>query len=485
MDETVRSLRAQLRSVLIPALLTIVLAVGSAFAASRDRSGHFPAGIFKDFNAFYCAGAAVNRGADPYLAEPIGSCEAAAKPWGLYRTPPHLVYPAPLPGYALGFFGLLACLPYGVAAAAWTVLLSGAFWTTVAATRALLGGPLVPLVAAYALVDGYASFALGQVAPFAVLGIVLAAWAGRADRSRVAVLGIGLAAIEPHLALPAALSLLIRRPRLRVPLVLLAVGLAAVSLGAIGPERNAEYFLRVLPAHTAAETANEKQFSLTHAAWRLGLSESAAARGGDASYALMTLLGILCAGSVARRMRDGAYLVAVPSLFLLVGGPFVHIVQMAAAIPAALLLHRHAETPAERRLLGVAIAALAVPWVQFVNLGDELIPIVGATTAVLAWQYVERTPAVVGAAAIGSAALLAGIASLAVVAPADNAAALAAVWDPRALAEVSWRTNVLTVGTVDAGAYLLAKAPTWAGLLIVVGCAIRRSRSVVFALTND
>ena len=84
------------------------------------------AGFLIDFRAFYCAGAALDAGADPYRAEPLRSCEVAA--WEAFPAGyPEVAVPAPLPGYALTPFALLARLPYGVAAALWECALVAAF----------------------------------------------------------------------------------------------------------------------------------------------------------------------------------------------------------------------------------------------------------------------------------------------------------------------------------------------------------------------
>ncbi|MGB8204982.1 MAG: hypothetical protein WCE83_09910, partial [Candidatus Baltobacteraceae bacterium] len=46
-----------------------VLALLAALASPSLR----PPAVLRDFNAFYCAGASIDRGADPYRAEPLGS----------------------------------------------------------------------------------------------------------------------------------------------------------------------------------------------------------------------------------------------------------------------------------------------------------------------------------------------------------------------------------------------------------------------------
>src|SRR5580700_3565277 len=83
-----------------------------------------PQSLLRDFNAFYCAGETIVHRADPYRNEPLGTCErSAGRPDFLERAPAYLAVPAPLPGYALAPFVLLALLPYAAAAGAWTFIL--------------------------------------------------------------------------------------------------------------------------------------------------------------------------------------------------------------------------------------------------------------------------------------------------------------------------------------------------------------------------
>ncbi len=445
------------------------LCVAIAWGSTFDSSGLLPKGLLKDFNAFYCAGAALDEHANPYLNEPLGSCESAPKPLGLYAPPPHLVYPAPLPGYALAVFGALARLPYGAAAVLWILVLCAAGWVAVRATHALAGGSLAPVAAAYALGTGYAALCLGQVAALAVGGIALAAVAARRERPWLAAAALSVAAIEPHVALPAGLSLFAFSPRARVPLALAAVALCALSVGSLGIARNVQYFREVLPAHVYAEQLNDKQFSLTYVLRRLGADAPAARALGEASYVLMLALGLRQARRLARASGDAAYLAAIPPLFAVAGGPFVHIFQIGAALPAGFLLRAGAARG--RATLGVAIVLLAVPWVQFANVGTIFALMVPLAAGVCCFGLVSPSPWRIGLVAGGAIALLAALESLLTAAPPLPAAAFAAHWQPQALAEESWALYMATYGSFDEGLYTLAKLPTWLGLAALIAAA--------------
>src|SRR5579883_636545 len=62
-----------------------------------------------DFRAFYCAARVAAHRADPYLTEPLRSCEVAIGTTPFFRKNPGVTIPAPLPGYAIA-----ALMPLGV-----------------------------------------------------------------------------------------------------------------------------------------------------------------------------------------------------------------------------------------------------------------------------------------------------------------------------------------------------------------------------------
>src|ERR1700686_3618193 len=115
--------------------LAAVAAAVAVAALFYFRPETRPSALMRDFNAFYCAGAALDRGADPYRADPLGACERAPRPAWLSRGTPNLSAPAPLPPSALAPFTALAHLPYALAAIAWRIILLLAPLVTVAVMR--------------------------------------------------------------------------------------------------------------------------------------------------------------------------------------------------------------------------------------------------------------------------------------------------------------------------------------------------------------
>jgi hypothetical protein len=428
-----------------------------------------PAGLLRDFNAFYCAGQTLNAGADPYRAEPLGGCERAPKPGPLLAGQAWLTAPAPLPPYALVPFRALALVPYVWAGIVWTLLGIGAVGVAVWAMRGLTGLPLVPLIAAFALGDGYASLCLGQVAPIAVAAIAVAAWLLREGRDEWAGCAAGAAMIEPHIGLPLCASLFVWRARTRLPLLGCAVLCVAASVLAAGAPISLEYVRAVLPAHAASEIANEKQFSLTYALHRLGAPDEAALRAGELWYAVMLVGGIWAARRLATRYDNAATIALIPPAIAVFGGPFVHVIQIAAALPAALLLY--VAVPARlQRTIGIAIVALAIPWIQFANLGTIFVGFAALAAALLAASFVDDRPifsVIACCAAIGIVET-----AIALVRPVPDVSALLRIhYDPAALAERSWQLYVRAIGTANAAAFDFAKIPT-VGALCALACAV-------------
>jgi len=425
-----------------------------------------PAGLLRDFNAFYCAGQALDRGADPYRAEPLGSCERVPKPPPLLSIGPGLAMPAPLPPYALGPFAILARLPFVAAAALWTLALALCVAIAVLCLQRLTGLPTATLAFAFLLGDGYAALALGQVAPVAVAAIALCALMLAEGRDEIAACAAGVAMLEPHLGLPVCASLFCWRARTRLPLLVVAAACCAVSCAIAGFATSLEYLRQVVPAHALSEVANEKQFSLNYALCRLHVPVEIALRAGEVWYAVAVAAAVWAAGRIARRGGNVGSIAAVPAALAVFGGPFVHISQIAAALPAALLLY--APNRAERRpALGPVIVALAIPWVQFADLGTIFVVLAALVAAYLAHALVDARPAT--AAIAGCAALLfieAAIAALTSVP--DASRALVAHYDPTALAEASWTLYVRSIGTVNAAAFDFAKLPTVAALSALV-----------------
>jgi hypothetical protein len=176
-------------------------------------------------------------------------------------------------------------------------------------------------------------------------------------------LGASLGALEPHLAAPVWLALLLFVPRARVPLAVAGAGLVGLSL-AFGTGLSVEFITSVIPGHARSEAYNfPAQYSLTALLVMLGAPLRAALALGSLSYAVMLALGLALGAHLARRFDDPAFFVVTPLATVLIGGPFVHVHQMAAAVPLGLmLLGRLPRRSASFAAVAFAVCALAVPW---------------------------------------------------------------------------------------------------------------------------
>jgi len=361
------------------------LAFGAALAVAFGALGFFnlrqPSGVGPfnnptDFVAFYCAGAVAARGADPYRAEPLRSCERAAFARSQVPMVRYLVVPGPLPGYDLAFFGAFARLvPFRLACVLWAGLLAAGVGLTVWALAAVSGLRPVFAFAALAGSDLYASLVPGQLVPVVVCALALCGYfLCRGAPRRAAVCACATLA-EPHLGLPVVLALFLWEPAARLMIASGAAALGLLAFVFLGPASNAEYFARVLPAQAATEGLEfSRQYGLSAAVHALGVSAAASLALGTLSYLVMLALGVAVARRAARAFDSAALLAFVPAAAVLVGGAYVHIASMAAAVPLALVLC--ARGGALRPLAFAATAALAVPWQTVITAGGfaELFP---------------------------------------------------------------------------------------------------------------
>ena len=98
----------------------------------------------------------------------------------------------------------------------------------------------------------------------------------------------------------------------------------------------------------------------------------------------MIVAGTFVAGRLSKKTRNDAFIVCVPVAFAVFGGAFIHVTQIAAALPAAVLLV--AAAPREyrpwrhRRML-----LLAVPWGWAVSPALSSRPFF--RSVIVAWRY--------------------------------------------------------------------------------------------------
>lgn len=396
-----------------------------------------------DFRAFYCGGAVVGMRADPYRVQPLMACEQHALATFKLTMLPNFVLPAPLPPYALFGFAAIARLPFPIASIAWCILSVVLLALTIGILARLTGLPILVVGLVLVAADGYASLVIGQIVPLVVFALVAAARCMRDERYVAASIFLGSAMIEPHVAMPALAASVFFVPRMRIPLAVVIGALVLISFVAVSPAVVFEYVARVLPAHARSEVGGfGAQYSLTSLLFALGVGADGAVRAGEISYVLTTFVGLYCTKRMSQDHGDVAYVVLLPAAFATFGGVFIHIHQMAAALPAALLLYAQLGRYGRRSaVLAMAVVLLAIPW-----------------------ESIAETPTIMNAYARGRVATHRDL-------PMVRAEALAE--EPE-------------IAYIDAGGsyvdgrsvaeMILWKAPTWIALVIVLGTALRLSR---------
>ena len=446
-------------------VLAAVLALGLQ-TEIIGRTGFF----MGDFRAFYCAGRVALHGSNPYHAEPLRTCEIGIGEDLFFEKNPGVTIPAPLPGYALGALVPLALLPFGVAASLWGLVLLLSCLACIVTLARFAGVGWQIALAVFALSLCAISLPFGEVVPVALACICAAAYYAWQGRWKAAALFAAGAMIEPHLGLPVCLALAFWAPSTRFPLAAAFVLLAAISLALLGLATNLEYFTSVLPAHALSEVTRDTQFSLTAVLAVLGVSQTLALQAGSLWYVAMLIVGTLVAGRLARKSANGALLVCVPPAFAVLGGTFIHVTQIAAALPAAAIVAF--EKKEHQTLALVALLAVAVPWLWVVSPALIVAPFV--PVGYLAWRYWNGNVQAALLAAVAAAVLVWGLMGLAAF-PAHTAThAHAVALDPR-LAEATWSTFTQKSSTNSIAAWML-RAPTWAGQLLLLGLLIAGAR---------
>lgn len=438
-----------------------------------------------DFRAFYCAGAVARQGADPYTTQPLYNCELH-RTWSNPRWNTNGVLPAPFPGYVIGaIFQPISTVPYAVASRVWTFLLLLALLGCISALRVVTKASLLLVAAVLCLSVTLSSVQFGEIAPLFLLFLCLTmVFLQRSSWAAAALCSAGCL-IEPHIGGPVCIALACWVPRSRIPLLVCGVALAGLSIIALGIPGTVEYFTRVLPYHAASELGTDRQLSLSSVLYSLGVNAQWSLRLGSWSYFALLPVGIIAARRLAQRFNDPAYIAAVPAAVSLLGGVFLHVTQMVAAIPLAMLLLR--DVPQRRWAIAVALALLAIPFTWIANgvlfwiAAIVAIAIIFEASDSNVWWRTVQT--------LVPLAFLATLAALPahppVAAPAWHVAQLHI--DPR-YAEYDWAVKNTQYLSSNFATSWVQRIPEWLALLTIFGVAIlvftTRKRALPNILTN-
>ncbi|MBC5808740.1 MAG: DUF2029 domain-containing protein [Candidatus Eremiobacteraeota bacterium] len=301
-------------------------------------------GAFREsiLDTFTCAGQVVLDGADPYRTEPLRTCERERSDSKRSENG-DAVEPAPLPGYALAPFALLSKLPRKVEHAVFPALLLGAVILACVAIAKLTTFSFPALLVVFAPTT-FLNILYGENTLFAVAGIALAGLAVSRRQYVLAAVAASCSMVQPHIGLVSCLALFLWVPRTRRSLLLCGVLAAALSVAMLGVERNIEYFRLALPGQALSEVYADDQYSLTRMLFLLGVSPALAIQLGSVSYVVMAIFGVWLAKRVSDTLNAPEFIPLLPAAAVLLGGTFVHDVQMSLAIPCAVVLACRART---------------------------------------------------------------------------------------------------------------------------------------------
>lgn len=448
-------------------IIAALFALGFGLSLALMRVVPFnPRTFLFDYHAFACAGAIAGTRGDPYRGEPLRSCEH--RRIAFRRDQANLAVPAPLPGYALAAFAVLGRLPAALGQLLWLGLsLLGALIAGFALVRvSRLPKTLVWPALALPLL---ATIVLGQLVAVALGALCLCGLALERGKYALAAACALIAMIEPHIALPACVTLALFVPRTRASLGIGAAVAAALAVALLGIGVNIEYFTNVLGAHGASELANEEQYALAYYVHALGANDRLTLVLADAWYLAMAALGIVAAHRLVRHGGPRALYALLPAALAVIGAPFLHIAQVAFALPAVLVLCGRVWPSA--RAPRLALAALAIPWGAFAAL------VVGAPLVAVAFGTVvsgafRARPLVATIAGLAAAAFLFEL-WLHLTARPDATAALDGFRSGRLLAEASWTAYIRNGFHSNVALYAWAKFPTYLGLGLLLGLTAR------------
>ncbi len=127
-----------------------------------------------------------------------------------------------------------------------------------------------------------------------------------------------------------------------------------LSLLAIGPGGNVEYFEKVLPMHARGEVFVKLQYSLTHVLAVLGVPAATAVSLGSLSYAVLAILAVVIAVREPATPLGRARAILLPVAIVALGGTYIHHQQICLAIPAAFALVPSMRTGSQRLALTAA-----------------------------------------------------------------------------------------------------------------------------------
>jgi hypothetical protein len=446
----------------IAAVLLIGAALGFGLLSSPDRGAY-------DFQAFYCAGEALREHADPYRSQPLGACERRVTAGTYAALPAGVILPAPQPGYDIAGFALLSYLPFWLAKAVWGAVLAASITVLLIGLFAVTRLPFGAIFAAFAASLIVPALGFGEL--FAMYGGALGATMLCLQKKRFDLAGVAAAftLVEPHLGLPVCAAVFLWSSRSRLSLAISAAALALISLAVLGAQQNVEYFTTVLPLQARSEITSDAQLGSAAVFYAMHVPAAAALMLALAWYVVLGALGVYAAGELARRLDEPAFLAATGAAFAVAGATFMHVTEVFAALPLAMLLC--ARVTGFRALAIAAMALLAIPWIAAIERGNAMMTAALDSLVLfyLLWELLARRVVVPLLCALATFALLFTVPQWYVQGAHTVAAgAIGGGEYPQA----AWREwNAQAISTDSAVTWLL-RSLTWAALVTLAAVAL-------------
>jgi hypothetical protein len=453
-------------------VLVALFFVALGIAALHDvaRIGRdLPWHVTYDFPDFYCAGAVLDARANPYTYEPLRTCEHRVNRVASFQANPSIAIPAPQPPYDFPAFMALARLNFAHARA----IYAASIVVAVLLTALILWRLEIPLdvaLLALALSAGYNELAAGQIVPFGLLLLVASGWMLARRYDIFAGTFVAMTLVEPHLGAGVVLAVLLFVPRARLSLIATVFLLALLGFTVAGPAAFVTYVARVLPAQAAAEVSFPAQYSLTYALHTLGVADSTALAAGALSFGAFALAGILLAPRLAARLQRRELLVFFPAATAVIGGAYVHVIELCFAIPAALVLAMRAPG-IWRGVAAAALAILTVPWIIAWSVKKLFLASIFVVVALLYRLRVQRTIGIATAVLVAGALYFFELHPPKLPTPPFLAAG---AYPSNALVQTEWHAVVQALALHDP-LWLAIKLPAWCALaaILLTGIALR------------
>lgn len=353
-----------------------------AFALFAIRPPSEPGPHFRDFEAYYAAGRAMNAGTNPYAAS-LFDYEKAVPGVDAHRFELLPFVGAP-PANAL--WSALARANYDAASRLWLAVLCLGVGALVFAALGFCAtsrpfDAANALLCALSFVPLTSGIVLGQPMVVAAAAVSLGILA--LPRSiPLAVLATIAGTLQPVMLVPAASFAGVRRG-----LVALAIAFAAIyALGAASasPQWPLTY-AELLRAHAGAERVIAIQYTPAAVLFALGLSETTATIAGIAFAAValaVTALGIAKTNDAVRRF-------SIVCAALPIASGFVHEHNFVPLFVPALWAARSFSTRTQGAVV-LAFGLIAVNWMDFAQqpagAAQDVVLGLGALAAILAWQ---------------------------------------------------------------------------------------------------